>query len=399
MRLWLALVLTAVTCLPVALRRRNPLGALAATLAASVVTAVVASASVPPPFVSIALVLYMVAVTCRRKVSVSAFAIVLVVLTAENVVALGVRFGGGGIVPVDLFVIIAWMIGSAVRQRRSYAAGLQEQAASNAVAEERLRIARELHDVVAHSMTVVAVQAGFGQYVFDEQPAKARAALGAIQATSREALGEMQHMLGVLRQAAPTSAGAGPAGPGAGPAEPGADAGPPLAPAPGLADLDRLVARTADAGVHVDLRWNGQRRAVPAGIDLSAYRIVQEALTNAVKHARATSCHVTVAYGENDLSVEITDDGPVAATGGLSTPYQGANAYGGANDNSSNGYGRPNGGSGAVTAGRDGTGHGIVGMRERVHFFGGQFTAAPRPEGGFRVAARAGSPTRRSHTT
>ena len=413
-RLWLALVLAAATSLPVALRRRNPVGVLAAALAASLVTATVAPASVPPPFLSIALVLYMVAVTCRRKVSVAAFAIVLVVLTAGNVVTR--EFGGGGIVSVDLFVIIAWMIGHAVRQRRAYAAGLQEQAANSAVAEERLRIARELHDVVAHSMTVVAVQAGFGQYVFDEQPAKARAALGAIQATSRDALGEMQRMLGVLRQAAPSRAGPSDTGPGlaetgarlaetgARLAEPGAGAGPPLTPAPGLADLDRLVARTANVGVHVDLRWNGQRRAIPAGIDLSAYRIIQEALTNVVKHARAASCRVTVAYGENDLSVEVTDDGPAAATGGLG-PYHAASAHGAALAGATagatastavgatasangNGYGRGDASMGAVTARYGGAGHGIIGMRERVHLFGGQFTAAPRPEGGFRVAAR-----------
>ena len=215
----------------------------------------------------------------------------------------------GGLVSAALCVIIAWFTGYIVRQRRRYALRLQDEAASKAVAEERLRIARELHDVVAHSMSVIAVQAGYGQYVIDTQPADARNALGAIQATSREALDEMRRMLGALRQAdetdqrevaaradgrhrcrgrcrlAParwrvTSASRRRRRRGARP----------LLPAPGLADLDRLVSRTASAGVRVDVTRCGQPRELPASIDLSAYRIVQEALTNVVKHARTSSC-------------------------------------------------------------------------------------------------------------
>ena len=160
-------------------------------------------------------------------------------------------------------MIIVWTAGYTVRQRRRYAVRLQEEAASKAVAEERLRIARELHDVVAHSMSVIAVQAGYGQYVIDTQPADARDALGAIQATSREALEEMRRMLGALRQADDADARQSLAGTRSG--EPGArradadagtgeadtrphDAGSaasPLFPAPGLADLDRLISRTA----------------------------------------------------------------------------------------------------------------------------------------------------------
>ena len=213
-------------------------------------------------------------------------------------------------IPVVLCVIIAWTSGYTVRQRRRYAVRLQDEAASKAVTQERLRIARELHDVVAHSMSVIAVQAGYGQYVIDSQPGDARDALGAIQATSREALDEMRRMLGALRQADDADArgaaiGAEPTGPGL----PAAPSSAPLFPAPGLAELDRLVARTAGAGVRVDVTRYGQPRELPASIDLSAYRIVQEALTNVVKHAHTSSCRVMFGYRDDELTIEITDNG------------------------------------------------------------------------------------------
>jgi signal transduction histidine kinase len=386
-RLWVAAVLIALTAVPVAVRRRHTIMALAGVLVASAVTAIITSAAVPPAFLAVAFVLYMVAVTFPRKASMAALVVVLALLTAQTLIAQGMRLGSRDFLPVDLFVIIAWTIGYAVGQRRAYAHRLQEQAASSAVAEERLRIARELHDIVAHSMTVVAVQAGFGQYVFDEQPAQARSALGAIQATSREALAEMQYLLGVLRQASPAPGGPPPSpggaspAPGGPPSSPGgaspapggpppaaANGGAPLRPAPGLADLDRLIARTADAGVHVELSRTGQRTEVPAGIDLSAYRIVQEALTNVVKHTRAASCRVTIRYGDDDLSVEVTDDGHAAD--GFPAAH-------------GNGYRNS-----AAGISHGGMGHGIVGMRERVHLYGGDFTAAPLPDRGFKVAAR-----------
>ena len=221
-----------------------------------------------------------------------------------------------------LCVIIAWTSGYSVRQRRRYAVRLQDEAASKAVAQERLRIARELHDVVAHSMSVIAVQAGYGQYVIDSQPGDARAALGAIQTTSREALDEMRRMLGALRQAddadargdgtgSDTGTGSGPAGAGL-PARPA-----PLFPAPGLAELDRLVARTAGAGVRVDVTRFGRPRDLPSSIDLSAYRIVQEALTNVVKHARTSSCRVLLGYRDDELTIEVTDNGAGLAGAGV----------------------------------------------------------------------------------
>ena len=287
--------------------------------------------------------------------------------------------GNGVDVVVVFALIISWMTGYSVRQRRLYAQMLQHEAASSAVNEERLRIARELHDVVAHSMSVIAVQAGYGQYVIDDSPADARDALGAIQATSRDALEEMRRMLGVLRQqdAAPgfglgspadypaadaARAGAGTAargaggGPGRGAAAGGRAVGAPLAPAPGLADLGRLVERTCGAGVRVVIKRSGFIRAMPAGVDLSAYRIIQEALTNVVKHAGSGACcTVSVDYSQEALEVRVTDDGGQSL---VLTP-----------------------------AGVAGAGHGIIGMRERANLCGGEFSAGPVATGGFQVIA------------
>jgi signal transduction histidine kinase len=165
--------------------------------------------------------------------------------------------------------------------------------------------------------------------VIDTQPGEARNALEAIEATSRDTLSGLRRMLTALRKDDPGAA--------------------PLGPAPGLADLGRLAAATMDAGVRVDVRIEGEPKPLPPDVDLSAYRIVQEAVTNVVRHAGTDSCRVTIGYRDDDLAVEIDDDG-----------------------------------DGGVV----GTGYGIVGMRERVALLRGEFTAGPRPGGGFRVAAR-----------
>ena len=202
--------------------------------------------------------------------------------------------------------------------------------------EERLRIARELHDVIAHSMSVIAVQSAVGHHVMDTQPGQARQALAAIEATSRSALTEMRRLLGVLRQEGETRGS--------------------LTPAPGLADLDSLVSQVQDAGLRVCVSVDGQRGTVPPGIDLSAYRIIQEALTNVIKYADCRSADVSICYRADSLTVEIADHG--------------------------------RGAPGGLPAARNGSGHGIIGMRERVAVFGGQFAAGPGPDGGFRVRAR-----------
>jgi signal transduction histidine kinase len=197
-----------------------------------------------------------------------------------------------------------------------------------AVAAERSRIARELHDVIAHSVSVMTVQAGAAEEMLRVDPTRALDPVRAVQETGRQALVEMKRLVGVLRE---------------GDDEIG------LAPQPGLADIERLVAQVREAGLRVELRIEGTPRPTPLGVDLSAYRVVQEALTNALKHARGAAAVVTIRYGRHDLAVEVADDGThVAPAGG---------------------------------------GHGLVGMRERVGIFGGTFAAGPRESGGFAVQA------------
>jgi signal transduction histidine kinase len=393
-------MLAVVMSLPVALRRRRPLAALGLAAAAAALAVVLLRAPNGPFFyLPTTYVLFVVAVVSPRRVSAAALGAVLALVFASELFVHPGRIPSLA-VPAALIVIITWGFGYAVSQRRIYAEQLRDQAATSAVTEERLRIARELHDVVAHSMTVIAVQAGYGHHVIGEQPAQAREALGAIQATSREALADMRRMLGILRQPGPEPFGpeigsgpgrtAGPAGIAAPAAQPAANghghaagartasSGPaaPLAPAPGLADLDRLVARIARAGVRVDMQVHGRRRELPPGIDLAAFRIVQEALTNVVKHADTTSCRVIVSYGAGELSVEITDDG------------QGSQVPAAAAAHGSGPRGPGPGGPGGEGGGEMTGGHGLIGMRERVSLYGGEFSAGPRPEHGFRVAAR-----------
>jgi len=330
----LAVLLASLGAVPVALRRVRTLPAFCTLLILSAVLGTMQPVEAVILAFPTAYVLYMVAVTYRRRVSASA-------LTAALIVTAVLTLVGGrasqGLVPLSLVLIVFWTFGSMARQRRAYAGGLQEQAASQAVAEERLRIARELHDVVAHSMAVIAVQAGFGQYVIDSQPGQAREALSAIQGTSRDALDEMRRMLSVLRQSDVAGAQAAPEAP--------------LRPADGLADLHRLITRVGHAGVHVDLQITGQPVDVPASVGLSAFRIIQEALTNVVKHAATPDCQVRLDYREQELSLQILDEGDGTAPPG------------------------------------PGSGHGLIGMRERVLLCGGEFSAGPRPDQGFQVAA------------
>jgi signal transduction histidine kinase len=366
---------------PVALRRRAPVPSFAAALAACLVIIALGGQIIPGPVLPLALVIYMVAAASPVTLAATALGAALAVLTIQGLVLSVTGFGSGNALAAGLVLVICWVVGYGARQRRAYAVHLREQAASAAVTEERLRIARELHDVVAHSMTVVAVQAGFGEYVFDSQPGQAKAALAAIQTVTRDALTDMQRLLGVLRQAAPVSPAAletstaGPESPTAEQPTPAAITGPvageaggagaaaSLAPAPGLADLDRLASATAGAGVRVDIRRSGEARQIPPGTDLSAFRIVQEALTNVVKHSGASRCVVAVDYGPGLLSLEITDPGHCPGDGAASPV-------------------RSNG-----SAAFPGAGHGLVGMAERVSLCGGQFSAGPLPGGGYGVRA------------
>jgi signal transduction histidine kinase len=397
------LLLGVAVFVPVALRRLAPVAAFGALIILGVLLA--AEGFAPGVvFLAVAYVLYLVTATSNRRTSGAALGLALIVIVLIMLAdhRVGRNSGDAGLlIPAAFALIVCWIAGYSMRQRRLYAQMLQEQATSSAVAEERLRIARELHDVVAHSMSVIAVQAGYGQYVIDSSPSDARDALGAIQATSRDALEEMRRMLGVLRQqdaaAAPAPAVTAPAPPAPGtaapaaaglpataaareaaaagaPGVPGAPRAPaaargatgmsaPLAPAPGLARLGRLIERTNGAGVQVSMECSGQVRAVPAGVDLSAYRIIQEALTNVVKHAGGGAhCVVSLDYGEEALHIRVTDDGGGSLVLSPASP-------------------------GALGVPMAGTGHGIIGMRERANLCGGDFIAGALPAGGFEVKA------------
>jgi signal transduction histidine kinase len=248
-----------------------------------------------------------------------------------------------------LATAVAWLAGDNLRQRRLRWAAMEERARllereredrdRAAVVAERLRIARELHDVVAHSMSVIAVQAGVGRHVIESDAAAARDALAVIESTSRGALTEMRRMLGVLRQ--------------------GDEAA--MHPMPGLADIPALVAETRRTGLGVAVESTGALADVPAGVDLAAYRVVQEALTNVLKHGGPVA-HVTVACSEGRVELEVADEGRAE---------------------------RP---SRQDSRGREidvapGAGQGLIGMRERVELYGGTFEAGSRPGGGFRVHA------------
>ncbi|MEV8037399.1 sensor histidine kinase [Streptomyces sp. NPDC086182] len=331
--------------------RRMPLLALAMTLFGS--TAVVTgppssgheslTASYQGQFLSylaVDLVLGFIVATCVRRASIVAVA----VSVAVQFLVIGVFAHGDGLAVNEVIALLAsaasCMAGLLSRERREHAVALRAQEVAEAVTAERLRIARELHDMVAHSIGIVAIQAGVGSRVIQTQPAEAREALRAIEATSRETLSGLRRTLVSLRQADRGETAS----------EQSEQS--PLAPSPGLADVERLAAATAGAGVRVDVRCGGEQRPVPADIDLSAYRIVQEALTNVVRHAGTGRCRVVIDYGEEELSVEVVDEG------------RGATGNGSAH------------------------GFGIIGMRERVGLLGGHLSAGPRPEGGFRVAAR-----------
>jgi signal transduction histidine kinase len=329
--------------LPLAARRRFPLAVLAASVASGV--AFVALDLAPDIlWVAIPVAVYSVAAYGDRWVALAGLAVAEAGLAVVQLTP--GRTGANTWVGNMGFLAAAWLLGHFVGVRRLYVLQLEERTAEleqareelarRAVAEERLRLARELHDVVAHAMSVIAVQSGVGAHIANTQPKEAAKALMAIEATSRAALEELRRLLGVLRQAD------GPQGD--------------LAPVPGLADLEGLLAELAKAGLAVKLRVNGTRPPLPAGVDLSAFRIVQEALTNVVKHAGSARAQVVIGYGEQDVKVEVTDDGRGAVT--------------------------------SVSDGRAGTGHGLIGMRERVAAFGGDLEIGPGPDGGFRVAAR-----------
>ncbi|WP_344402385.1 sensor histidine kinase [Streptomyces longisporus] len=278
-------------------------------------------------------VLYFVAVAHPRRTALIALGMAvgsLIVYIAVRM-ARGWPAGTAAELAVALVTVIVWLLGNSTHQSRVHAERLSAEHAAQAVTAERLRIAREMHDTVAHSISIIALQSGAASRVATAHPEAALAAMQAVEHEGRETLAGLRRMLVALRAA-----------------DEGRD--PELAPA-GLADVDRLAATTTAAGVRVEVRRLGEPRGLPPDIDLSAFRIVQESVTNVVRHAGTRACRVTLDYREDELALEITDDGL---------------------------------GRGSATD----TGFGLAGMRERVALLHGEFTAAPRPEGGFRVTAR-----------
>jgi signal transduction histidine kinase len=340
---WVAYLAAAGTTL---LRRRAPRATLAIVLPIALTALCLRAGGGMVFYVSLAL--YSLAVVSSRRA-----ALVAVGLSAGAVLAGTLAGGGQMVVPASIggvaLMALGWVAGENTRASRIYAGQQAERAAEKeaaataeraaqvrrALADERADIARELHDIVAHAMSLIAVRAGVARMVIDTDPAQAREALSIIETTTRQSLREMRLLVGVLRD----------------PQQPQPD----LSPVPGLGDLDRLVADTAAAGVTVMLSVTGVIRGLPPAADLSAYRIVQEALTNVVRHAGPSRAKVRISYRPDAVSIEVTDDGP--PKGAVRPPVSGT-----------------------------GSGHGLIGMRERAALFGGELAAGPHA-GGFRVQA------------
>ena len=326
----LAALLVLAHVAPIAFRRGTPRAAFAVSIGAGILYL---AAGWPMVGLGIAALVmtYSLAAYAARAHSLVGLVAIEVGLTLEALFGKG-RPHIDTLVGNLIMLAAAWILGDGARRRREEALSEQQRLARQAVGEERLRIARELHDVVAHSMSVIAVQAGTGRMVIDDDVEHARRALASIEETSKRALNEMRRLLGVLRADTADAAA--------------------LAPVPSLDDLDRLVAYAVDGGTAVDVLVDGDRRKAPAGIELAAYRVLQEALTNVRRHAAGAPARVHLSFEPAELVVEIEN------------PLTG---------------GQPAGGPG---------GHGLLGMRERVSLYGGTFEAGPHPDGTFKVSAR-----------
>lgn len=329
-----ALLLVAAACLVLAGKRRYPVSVLGISTAAVIVYSVLGNEN-GAVLLAPAIALFSVAqaVAVRRALVLAAGT--LVALMAAT--AAGNPFGpiGGGFFLLPALIAAPLFGGIAIANRRAYVTSLQQRADDEArrrVDDERLRIARELHDIVAHTMATINVQAGVAEHVLGSNPAAAGDALRAIKVASKDGLRELRAILNVLRQA---------------------DEGDPAQPVPGLAQLDALIAGACKAGLPTTLTRSGLPRELPAAVDLAAYRIVQESLTNVIKHAGPASATVGLCYDDAAIRIEIADNGRGVAPG----------------------------------AAGDGTGHGLIGMRERAASVGGTLEAGPGRQRGYLVTA------------
>jgi signal transduction histidine kinase len=334
-----AVGLAVAQALPVAWRRRAPALALVVTSLSALGLAGLGLAALPAGLTP-ALALYCLAATAGQRESVVGLGFAAMVTGVALVVdGRSVTY----LAATSMALATAWAIGTNARTRRAYLAELQDRArrlaadrdrdARQAATTERQRIARELHDVVTHNVTVMVISAGAARIMADADPDRLRAELASVERVGRQTLTELRHLLGVLR-ADDTGAGL-------------------REPQPGLARLDALLVRIREAGLPVKLVIEGQPRLLPQGIDVSAFRIVQEALSNTLRHAGPCTARVEVCFGDTDLRLAILDDGRGPAPGD--------------------------------THGR--RGHGIIGMRERAAMVGGHLHTGPAPGGGFTVRA------------
>jgi signal transduction histidine kinase len=339
--LWFDLLAVVAIVTPLFFRRRFPFGAPIAVGAAVGLTAFVDERLVPKdfiPFLAGCAAVFLVGLLRERRLAIAG---IVLAIGVEALVAYRdpLKNLSAFIATCIVFGLI-WTVAFALgrkfeeadeaKKRAAQAEREREERARTAVTEERARIARELHDVVGHSVSVMTVQASAVRRLLRPEQEREREALLIVERTGREALAEMRRMVGVLRRP---------------------EEGPALAPQPSLEHLGRLVEQAREAGLSVELRVEGDPQPLSAGVDLTAYRLVQEGLTNALKHARAERAQVVVRYGDGDLEVTVSDDGRGAGSD-------------------------------------DGGGHGLVGMRERVAVFGGELEAGSRAEGGYRLRAK-----------
>jgi signal transduction histidine kinase len=368
---WQALLpAVAARTVPLAIRRFRPLTAFWLCLAACLVIALPMSLTGSAGTIAVDLIALVpaaysaVAHSRHRRTALLSTPAVLVVLVIRGLWPAPVG-NYTMLATLLVFIMVVVAVGNAARLSRrrageSHARLLrlteeQENATRQAIGQERARIARELHDVVTHNVSMMVVQAGAARRVLGASPDEARSALLAIEESGREAITELQHMLGLLAQPGDPEE-----------ASPSADlvqAGP-LRPQPGLEQVGPLIDRVTAAGLSGELRVSGTPRALPPGTDLAAYRVVQEALTNVIKHAGQSSATVTLDYRDDALVVEVADTG---APGEVAPRHRGA--------------------PGALTA-MPGGGHGLLGLRERVVLYGGELDAGNLPGGGWRVRAR-----------
>jgi len=324
-------------------RRRHPIAALAGTLVPAFAYDLL---NFPGGLCTIAVgvALFSVADAGHSRAGISA-----IIAVVGGFLGIGVLLGRGHV--FDLITALwfaGWLVASLIlgettRSRRAYLEEVEQRAleaersredeARRRAGEERIRIAREIHDVLAHRISMISVQSGVGAHLLDRDPNQARRALLAVNEASKEALQELRATLGLLRQV---------------------DGPEPRSPVPGLAQLEGVMASTTAAGIDVRLEVSGQPRVLPTGVDLAAYRIIQESLTNVIRHARAARARIAIAYSHAEVVIEIEDDGR-----GL------------------DGNGQPHGG-----------GNGLLGMRERAAALGGDLEAGPLAAGGFGVRAR-----------